>query len=343
MKGESIENSTRKREPLHAHKNTSTNDDASRINVKVDKCQPLKKIESFANEFELKKRLYETGKCLVIEGEKNISLALDLEKIKDSLRKSRSDNEQIRLELLSGINGGIYDTQKHSNIPLTELLRIRLQEYEDGIDSSISFNYSSLSSKKITKINNEDTNGGKVLNRSLHKFKERESTNSAEDENGSERVVDRLRMTMHKMNDRSRRDRELKQKLQRQTLEANRKVDALSDHIEKLMVHLKHEALTKTKVLNERSKHLKEIDTLKRRNQIMENRNIRKDHAMSDLKEGGKLLEDQLSLMDEKYMELRMKLDWTRSQTEKILRNKDEEVKDFLQKSNILQQRTRKA
>ena len=109
------------------------------------------------------------------------------------------------------------------------------------------------------------------------------------------------------------------------------------------MVHLKHEALTKTKVLNERSKRLKEIDTLKRRNQIMENRNIRKDHAMSDLKEGGKLLEDQLSLMDEKYMELRMKLDWTRSQTEKILRNKDEEVKDFLQKSNILQQRTRKA
>ena len=61
----------------------------------------------------------------------------------------------------------------------------------------------------------------------------------------------------------------------------------------------------------------------------MVKRNGRKEKVINDLKEGGKILEDQSRLMDEKYMELRMKLDWTRIQTERIIKRKEEEVRQL--------------
>lgn len=270
---------------------------------------------------ELRKRLYDSSKSLVAEGGKHVSIALDLEKTKDALREMRAENHQIRLILLGGINGGISDVENFSNIPLSELLRIRLQEIErDGTDS-ISLNPSFSWSKKQSKGSLNNSSG-------QHKIDSRR-TSVQEPADDSSTSVNRLKKTIDKMNDRSRRERETKQKAHKDLTEANKKVEALSDHIEKLMVHLKHEAITKAKVLSERGRHTKEIENLKKRNQILENKNARKDRLIGDLKEGGKLLEDQLSLMDEKYMELRMKLDWTRTQTEKILKKKDEEVKDL--------------
>jgi hypothetical protein len=92
----------------------------------------------------------------------------------------------------------------------------------------------------------------------------------------------------------------------------SKKMEMLGDHIEKLMLHLKHEAGTKIKV----SDQLKDSE---RRNGNLQEKIINlskklgaKDRLISELREGSKILEDQLRLMDEKYLELRTKLDYTR-------------------------------
>ena len=72
----------------------------------------------------------------------------------------------------------------------------------------------------------------------------------------------------------SRREREIKMKLERDNRQTNQRIGALSEHIEKLMVHLKHEAISKAKTLSECSRCHKEIDLLKKRNQTMEKSNF---------------------------------------------------------------------
>lgn len=294
---------------------------------KPDSTREPQRVEIFANEGDLKRRLYETSKQLVQEAEKNVSLALDLDRTKDELRNSKDKNKQLRLYLLQGINGGTFDAENYEHLPLNELLRIRLKEFEVGGKAlSVQTHYSSLPNKKQMK-GHPDSTRSQSSNHSQQKY----DTEGAQVQSCQDDCIDpvRIQIQLEKMSDRSRRDREIKHRLQKQLEETNKKVNALSDHIEKLLVHLKHEAITKAKAITERGRCQKEVEILKKRNQIMEKKNARKDLAINDLKEGGKLLEDQLSLMDEKYMELRMKLDWTRTQTEKILRRKDDEIKAF--------------
>ncbi|RYY86004.1 hypothetical protein EON63_06510, partial [archaeon] len=54
-----------------------------------------------------------------------------------------------------------------------------------------------------------------------------------------------------------------------------------------------------------------------------------KDRLLFELKEGGKILEDQLKLMDEKYLELRSKLDYSRSVSYKKIRKAEKTAQDL--------------
>ncbi|CAM9688757.1 unnamed protein product, partial [Choristocarpus tenellus] len=94
-------------------------------------------------------------------------------------------------------------------------------------------------------------------------------------------------------------------------------VQVLSDHIEKLMLYLKHEATQKAKAHNQQRRLQKELELVKARSGALLRSNQTKDRVMTELREGSKILEDQLRLMDEKYMELRTKLDWTRQKAGK--------------------------
>lgn len=271
------------------------------------------------DEEELHRRLYESSKRLVNEGEKNVSLAHSLDEARDLLRKREADMKEMRLILLEGINGGTNNINDFKNISLPQLMRIRLQEYQDFGDPNL-LNLSFFSKKSSSQKNDVDT--------SFYSKKSLDCDASTVS-NAKECQCDRLRQEIHKMSQRSRRDREQKYKLQSQIEEEKGKIEALSSHIEKLMIHLKHEAITKAKALNERSRFRKEIESLKEQNRLLTKKNTRKDQAIQDLKDGSKVLEDQLTLMDDKYMDLRMKLDWGRNQTEKVLREKTEEIKDL--------------
>jgi len=98
---------------------------------------------------------------------------------------------------------------------------------------------------------------------------------------------------------------------------ANKKILALSQHIEKLMLHLKHEAASKAKAHEAAGRATQEVSLLRQRNAVLSKRAVARDQVIVELREGAKILEDQLRLMDEKYMELRTKLDYTRQTTAK--------------------------
>jgi hypothetical protein len=86
----------------------------------------------------------------------------------------------------------------------------------------------------------------------------------------------------------------------------------LSDHVEKLMIHLKHEAAAKIKTMDQLRASEKRNETAQLKLGIVSRKAAAKDRLIAELREGSKILEDQLRLMDEKYLELRTKLDYAR-------------------------------
>lgn len=276
----------------------------------------------------LQHQLLETSRMVVSEGERNVSLSLDLVKIRDEMNQVKQENDDLRQTLLRLVNNDVSNKiKKYMNIPLKELLRLCLQEFRDKVpsDSNISVgggrNSDHIQSIRITTKAEEQ------------KDKKPEGSNS-----DLEHEIQILREKLAKTMTTSRREREIKLKHERGISAANQRIEALSEHIEKLMVHLKHEATSKAKALRECSRCRKEIDLLTKRNGTIEKSNLRKERALDELKESAKILEDQLAMMDDKYMELRMKLDWTRSQTERVMKTKEEEIKDLRAKLLNVQQ-----
>ncbi|GBG32633.1 Hypothetical Protein FCC1311_088582 [Hondaea fermentalgiana] len=108
-------------------------------------------------------------------------------------------------------------------------------------------------------------------------------------------------------------EKDLRGKTNGELDKANERIQALSKHIEKVMIHLKHEAAAKNIALTEVKNYKKEATVLRQRNASLQRKAKSRDRVTQELKEGTRILEDQLRLMDEKYVQLRTKLDWTRA------------------------------
>lgn len=108
-----------------------------------------------------------------------------------------------------------------------------------------------------------------------------------------------------------------------------KKIEMLSDHVEKLMIHLKHEAAAKIKTVDQlRASEKRNEDTQGKLGLIMR-KSAAKDRLIAELREGSKILEDQLRLMDEKYLELRTKLDYAREVASKKVRQAQKTASDL--------------
>ena len=81
-----------------------------------------------------------------------------------------------------------------------------------------------------------------------------------------------------------------------------KKINILSSHIEKLMAHLKHEATSKIKYMDQLKISESEGHKLKQNIVLVNKKSVLKDKLIVELREGSKVLEDQLRLMDEKYL-----------------------------------------
>jgi len=110
-------------------------------------------------------------------------------------------------------------------------------------------------------------------------------------------------------------EKEEKIRLQGKEATLKRKLDMLADHLEKLMNHLRIESKQKCRVVESRRSLRKELVTMReiadRQQKIIESKN----RYIAEISEGSKLLEDQLRLMDDKYLEMRKKLDFAREQS----------------------------
>ena len=106
-------------------------------------------------------------------------------------------------------------------------------------------------------------------------------------------------------------------KSQAKLKDSNEKIIKLSQHIEKLMLHLKHESAAKVKSAKTVRRLEKASAAQKEYIKSLEQKLSNRDHAIKQLRAGAKILEDQLQLMDEKYIDIRGKLDWTRQQSKR--------------------------
>lgn len=303
---------------------------------------------------------YDVTKALVEEcwGEKNVSLALDLEKSRDEALKLRSELESFRSVLLSGMlennnsngNDGSSSSDCYSNIPIRDLLRIRLASASSETSASTS---STTDDKNETKSSIEFVQDIQKLERKLNlannlneslkskcQMMEHEIMNEdqimTEDESSTSTSsstnnaillkVKAFKRQISQMSSRIQKENSQRKTREKKIQSQIQKIEYLSDHIEKLMTLLKQEAIQKVKSLIREQKIQKRNDFLHSQNLLLLKRKDKCTFYNTELKENSQILEDQLRLMDEKYMELRMKLDWTRNYTEKEVRKKDDEI-----------------
>lgn len=112
----------------------------------------------------------------------------------------------------------------------------------------------------------------------------------------------------------------------------HKKMNILSNHIEKLMAHLKHEATSKIKYMDQLKLSESEVQHTKQNVVLISKKSAAKDKLIIELREGSKVLEDQLRLMDEKYLELRTKLDFSRDQFNRRLKKAEKLAQDLRMK-----------
>ena len=232
----------------------------------------------------LQQQLYKASRQLVKEGEKNVTLALELEKSKDENKQLKVEIESFRNILLRGINAS--DPNNYVNIGLDELLRLRIQE------SSTATHESSTSSNDVDSIllqqqsNESSVEVIQSLEQKLgHEAQQydalRAKYNSLKAElDASEKQTkdaNKLRLKVSQMVQRLRKEREVKYKVQKDLATEKSKVELLSQHIEKLMVHLKHEAIAKARSMADQSRLQRELEMMKARNTVAAKKNDRKD------------------------------------------------------------------
>lgn len=129
---------------------------------------------------------------------------------------------------------------------------------------------------------------------------------------GAAEDIKALKAKLLQMVERIRTEKESKLKAEAEAASVKKKMDMLGDHMEKLMTHLKHEAASKIRSMEQLRVSERENNRLTEKISVMNKKSVAKDRLILELREGSKILEDQLRLMDEKYLELRTKLDYSR-------------------------------
>ncbi|EQC33050.1 hypothetical protein SDRG_09570 [Saprolegnia diclina VS20] len=278
---------------------------------------------------ELQNELFEKSTALVAQGEKLLSVSEALNKCKTALLVAKKDVSDARVLLLRGIAGPNVDVSLYQHVRLDELVRLRLKneaECQSLLDESEAPSEvnADLGLSSLSKLEREmrllRSRNKRLVERSSELEKELQAAVGAMDD------VKALKEKTAELAGRQRTEKELRSKSDEARVEANEKIVALSEHIEKLMIHLKHEAAAKTKALESvRSLESERRDLVESVAQLTK-KMAAKDKTMGELQQGSKILEDQLRLMDEKYIELRNKLDWTRTTSQKEVKKLSHEL-----------------
>ena len=290
----------------------------------------------------------ELSKRLVVQGEKYIKVGQDLNKAKDEVKRLQNDLDSFREFLIKDLcRLGTVDNEKliadpssakYSNVPLENLLRLRLQYHSNYIQDRGDAQGANGDSFFLTEELSKSNKQIKELQKQYIDLKGKyEATFTEKSE------IEKLKKKVIHLVERSRYEREVRSKAESDVQLHKTKLDALSDHIERLMVYLKHEATAKVSIVKDKLRAQREVELLHARDKVLSKKVACKDRLIEDLKGSASILENQLHLMDEKYMELRLKLDWSRSYSERALKQKDNEIKELNDEITLLKSKISKA
>jgi myosin heavy subunit len=141
--------------------------------------------------------------------------------------------------------------------------------------------------------------------------------------------ISNLKNRVMQLSERIRQEKEYKRTFELEGISLKKKVEMLSDHIEKLILHIKREGAQKLKFAENMKLFEKENQRLKEKYEVLSKKVSIKDRLIFELREGSKVLEDQLKLMDEKYLELRNKLDYARYMAQKKIKKAEKAAADL--------------
>lgn len=144
--------------------------------------------------------------------------------------------------------------------------------------------------------------------------------------------AEHMKAKIFQASERIRIEKEQKRALELELNATKKKVEMLGDHVEKLVVHIKREGAQKVRLAEQLRAHEKEAVKLKEKSDYIQKKSAAKDRFILELREGSKVLEDQLRLMDEKYLELRGKLDYARAIAAKKIRRAERTAADLRMK-----------
>ncbi|EGZ28739.1 hypothetical protein PHYSODRAFT_248138 [Phytophthora sojae] len=283
------------------------------------------------------------AKCeqLVQQGEKHLRVAELLDKTKSELAQLREEVGGVRRTLLRGIgldptiatgsHDSSVDDMLYQHVKLEELLAGGpMASSSSSLDPAT--DEGEASSCHLPNVDNFSAldalglGGAGRLEREMRVLRSRnkrliERTERLESEldtaQAGLRDLQSMREKVVEMVGRERVEKELRAKSELANKELGEKVAALSEHVEKLMVHLKHEAAAKTRAVEAQRRVDKELLDAKDKLATATRKHVAQDAKVAELEQGARILEDQLRLMDEKFIDVRNKLDWTRSNARK--------------------------
>ena len=146
---------------------------------------------------------------------------------------------------------------------------------------------------------------------------------------GAAEDIKALKAKLLQLVDRVRIEKENKLKAETELNTVKKKMAMLGDHMEKLMTYLKHEAAAKIRAVESLRTSERAAAKFKEETALIVKKGVAKDRLILELREGSKILEDQLRLMDEKYLELRTKLDYARESSIKKIAKAEAKAKEL--------------
>lgn len=319
---------------------------------------------------ELQHQLFTKSEQLVQQGEKNLALSQASEQTRQQLQQLVDEVTETRSVLLRAIAGDdTVDVRLYKHVRLTELLRLRIKalehewiltdnsssgncstgedtnsptELEDGGESDSASAMPSCHLRNVESFSAIDGLGsiGKLerelrLTRSRNKRLQERSQHleqELEAAHSTLKDVQAMKEKVVELTGKERVEKELRGKSEANCKEYAEKIGVLSEHIEKLMVHLKHEAAAKMKAVDALRRSEKELGDTRDKLTAMTRKSGAKEQQIQELEQGARILEDQLRLMDEKFIDVRNKLDWTRATSQKDIKKLSNELSSLRMK-----------
>ena len=284
---------------------------------------------------QLQDEIYDLSSKVVGEGEKNRLLGETLSKVTEARDALIADAEATKKYLVGRVTKGEKTADAYKNVTTLQLVELRERSLKlEGRQAKFASKKSVVAEEPteeateatVTPEGNEavaaaikNLEGEIAKLRGKLRHSDDEKTSLRAELRGALASQDDVRALKHKATEllaRGKAEKDARQRAEGDAKLTGKKVAALSDHVEKLMVHLKHEVGAKAQVTDALRRAEKDLDTNKLRSRTLARRNNAREKFVLELKEGSKILEDQLKLMDRRYLELRAKLDWTRQHAE---------------------------